>query len=192
MKQTKTATQLLDEASTFDAALKATRWALLRRIVREIDHGTVSASEARDLADALRALDGVACPRCAGSASPPSDHAMRQDVLKEFVAAASWRPQPATPPPRRVRSLHHARALAFLGVKLDLSLDLDVRCTSCDAERTIPGKAERVLTVDGATYAEFDEPCERCGARRVRLKVQVDDGCEAEHEGRPPPTRGRR
>lgn len=62
MKQTKTATQLLDEASTFDAALKATRWALLRRIVREIDHGTVSASEARDLADALRALDGLGLP----------------------------------------------------------------------------------------------------------------------------------
>lgn len=116
---------------------------------------------------------------------------MRQDVLEEFVAAARLGRSPRRAflgdhPRPRARSLSPARALAFLGVKLDVSLDLDARCTGCGAERDIPGKAERVLNVDGAMYAEFTEPCERCGGCRVRIKVHTDGSVEASpHEDGP-------
>lgn len=75
--------------------------------------------------------------------------------------------------------------LAFLGMRLDVSLDLDVRCTGCGAARDIPGKAVRVLDVDGVIYAEFEEPC-ACGCARMRLKVHSHGSGEAApHEDGP-------
>lgn len=73
------------------------------------------------------------------------------------------------------------------------SVDLAVHCTACDAECVIPGKAERVLVVDGVIYSDYAAPvCEACGGTRLRSKVIIDDGSEEEHEGSGPPESGHR
>lgn len=57
-------------------------------------------------------------------------------------------------------------------MNLSVSLDVDVRCTSCDAERPFPDHAERVLEGE-VLYADVAEPC-ACGATRIRVAVKFD------------------
>lgn len=73
-----------------------------------------------------------------------------------------------------------------------LGVDIDVRCTACNAERELPiGTAQRVLEAD-SIYADTPDAC-TCGATRIAVEVKIEDGSEEEarvsHErgkGRPP------
>lgn len=66
-------------------------------------------------------------------------------------------------------------------MRVDFDLDVQVRCVKCGADRELPeGTATRVLEGD-ALYAETRDPCEACGARRLRVDVTIEtnDGEEA-------------
>lgn len=58
-----------------------------------------------------------------------------------------------------------------------LGVDIDVRCTACNAERELPiGTAQRVLEAD-SIYADTLDAC-TCGATRIAVEVKIDDGSE--------------
>jgi len=60
-------------------------------------------------------------------------------------------------------------------MRFDLEVDVRARCVRCDAERAVP-EADRprlpAIGPDNTVTIEVDEPC-RCGAKRVRLTVDV-------------------
>lgn len=70
-------------------------------------------------------------------------------------------------------------------MKAAFSIDVDVRCTKCGAERELPiGTAERVLEAD-SIYADTPDACS-CGATRIAVEVKIDDGHEEAPDERRP------